>query len=361
MAMEIPTRHSLRQPPRICVDPVELREETQKLLDAPVGTLYAGQATADGGREEAYDLAYDTIKKAEYLQFGHASQVAGTIYSEQLREAGTVELVEDLEAITFMKPIIDRMQQEGTMYLELRQQKQGSRPSEADFGGVAGGTNMDAGYLSSSDDDSSSSSDEDSDNEAAAENSPPALDFSPPGPTAKLQEALLDAMACAGGQTHPLEYYEMAMTIIEGGDIDKGTNTYTLPSHVTYNAALRGISKCDLSEEPLRDEALSCAFSLYNHLSHSLHLPRNAATFYYMLQNVDNIFPASRVKGNICVTLWDHASRMGVADARFVDTLKKVLGNGNGPEFDILLHELSVKIPQKYHRFAKKYRNGDNY
>lgn len=371
VAFELPTRHSIMQPPRVCSDPVELREETEKLLDTPVGKLYAGRATASGGRDEAYDLAYDTIKKAEYLQFGHASRIPGSMY-----EFEGADVQDGSEGLALMKPLVVRMQQEGQMYLQVRKQKQRAKSQgNPVFSGSGDSLSMDdgtnvpssdeesddngSGTSSNTSDESSSSSDEDSEDESGMA-APPAFDFAPPGPTAKMQEALLDAMACVGGAA-PREYYETALTILNVNDLEKGTNPYTLPSHVTYNAALRGISQCKLSDEAVRDEALSAAFVLYNHLTHSLHLPRNSATFVHMLQTVNNIFPASRVKGNICVTLWDHATQLGVADADVVETLKVVLGGGNGPEFQILIDELSRPIPQKYQRFANKYRHSEIY
>jgi hypothetical protein len=348
------------QPPRVCSDPIELREETERLLQTPVGNLYASRATAEGGREDAYDLAYDTIKKAEYLQFGHASHIPGTIYASS--ERGVGDPADAADPLASMKRLVVRMQQEGEIYLQLRRQKQrGLSEGTNAFGGSGGDDDLsatdDRSSSSSSDESDSSSDDDDSDDEADVKSR---ARFAPPGPTAKLQEAVLDVMACVGTAA-PGDYYETAITILQANDRDQGANVYTLPSHVTYNAALRGISRCKLSDEAVRDEALSSAFSLYNHLSHSLHLPRNSATFVYMLHSVNNIFPASRVKGNISVTLWDHATRLGVADANVVEAMKLVLGGGNGPEFDVLTDELSKPIPQKCRRFVNKYRYSDNY
>lgn len=386
-AMELPTRHSLNQPPRVCNDPVELQEETKKLLETPVGQLYASRATALGGMDEAYDLAYTSIKRAEYLQFGHASQIAGSLYAPDAGSSANKSSEED-PIYSGMLPLLDRMKQEGEMYMKLRHEKRMAQAKEStNFmpGGSAeiGFTTDEEGYLPSSDDssssssssssddsdssDDSSSSDDDSDDDSEAEVGPTAsgskssvFHFAPPGPTAKMQEALLDAMACVGG-AGPNDYYKIALQIFDASDLDKGSNPYTLPSHVTYNASLRGIANCDLSDEMVRDEALSSSFSLYNHLTHSLHLPRNTMTTVYMLQIVDKAMPASRVKGNISVTLWDHASRLGIVNEEVVEAMKKVHDPTNGPEFDILLEEISGNLPQKYRRFVNKYRHSKNY
>ena len=374
-AVEIPTRHSLKQPPRVCSDPVELQEETLRLLETPVGKLYASKATATGGVDEAYELAYGTIQRAEYLQFGHASQIAGSLYA--LVDSISSKVSEDPISAS-MKPLLERMQKEGEMYMQLRHEKRAiSSDDSATFmpGSYEGGFSTDEeGYLASSEDDSdsssdessgSSSSDDDSDDDSdtasmASKRSKVLRDFAPPGPTSKMQEALLDAMACVG-QASPLEYYDVAVTVLKANDLDKGKNLNTLPSHVTYNAALRGIAKCDIADEQTRDEALSSAFTLYNHLTHSLHLPRNNMTFVYMLQVIDKAFPACRVKGNISATLWDHASRLGVANEEVIAAMRQVHDPTNGPEFDILLEEFSSSLPQKYRRFISKYRHSDNY
>jgi hypothetical protein len=395
-AMELPTRHSLNQPPRVCSDPVELQEETQKLLETPAGQLYASQATAVGGIEEAYDLAYTTIKRAEYLQFGYASQIAGSLYAPLVDDGSSSPnnlSSEDDPISSGMLPLLNRMKQEGELYMNLRHEKRmvgGSKAPDDFMPGYAKAKsdfNTDEkGYLPSSDDssddssssdeedaaedsvlsDDSSSSDDDSDDESGSAGPIPGgsgatvLDFAPPGPTAKMQEALLDVMACVGEAT-PSEYYEVALQIMDANDLDKGSNSYTLPSHVTYNASLRGIAKCDLSDDMVRDDALSSSFSLYNHLTHSLHLPRNIMTIVYMLQVVDNAIPASRVKGNISVTLWDHASRLGIANEQVIEAMKNLHEPTNGPEFDILLEEISGKLPQKYRRFVNKYAHSKYY
>ncbi len=366
-ALDIPTRHSLKQPPRVCSDPVELKEDTARLLEVPLGKLYADRATADGDIEEAYHLAYSTIAKAEYLMFGHASQIVGSMYAGE--GGGSTASPEDIVCLS-MKPLIARLQQEGEIYMQLRHEK---RVSQADVGdaftpGSAAGEDLSAdeqGYLSSSEDDSSSSSsssDDDSDEERenSHKSSKAAYDFSPPGPTSKMQESLLDAMACVG-KSAPSEYYEVALEIIGASDLDKGSNAYTQPSHVTFNAALRGIATSDLSNEMVRDDALSSAFSLYNHLTHSLHLPRNAMTYVYMFQIIEKGFPASRVRGNISCTLWDHASRQGVVNEKVIEALKSVHASTNGPEFQSLLDHISGPLPQKYRRFVNKFRHSSNY
>mmetsp|Transcript_15799 Transcript_15799/g.45620 ORF Transcript_15799/g.45620 Transcript_15799/m.45620 type:complete len:394 (+) Transcript_15799:187-1368(+) len=371
-AVELPTRHSIMQPPRVCTDPVELAEQTQKLLETKVGKLYAERVAFDTGREEAYDLAFKSIKMAEYLQLGHAATVPGSLYADD-----SAKLTDD-PIESSMKPLIARMQREGELLLALRKEKRLDRSRDS-FSPAGSSTSSDGvsdleGYLASSDDDGSSSSDDESSSDSSDEEDEPNVDsfsgsdppsesvteFAPPGPTTKMQEALLDAMACIG-TAGPDDYYQRVLEILEANDIDKGSNPYTLPTHVTYNAALRGIAKCDMSHEAIRDDALSASFSIYNHLTHSLHLPRNSMTYVYMLQVLDKAFPPSRVKGNISVTFWDHAVRQGVVTDAVVDAVKQIHASSNGPEFEAILDEVSGPLPQKHRRFVNKYRHSENY
>lgn len=173
------------------------------------------------------------------------------------------------------------------------------------------------------------------------------------------------------------------------------------PTLVTYNAALRAVANLAThakpvatSQEQLRDESLAAGFRLYNFLTHdSYGLQRNARSFLYLLQLVQSTMPASRVRGNITVTLWHQASREGVVTPRLVervvrdlhgcniklddDSLNKndnhSLSSINGPEFGVFCQALVdtlqsrgkeltgdvdrdyVIVPARFARFAKKY------
>eukprot|EP00934_Nitzschia_sp_Nitz4_P007656 Nitzschia sp. Nitz4//scaffold266_size26515//17800//18840//NITZ4_008258-RA/size26515-processed-gene-0.22-mRNA-1//1//CDS//3329544871//7646//frame0 len=319
--VELPLRHSIKQPPRVCLDQAELQQETEKLLATPVGKLYGGLAAKEASMEDAYDAAYSTIKKVEYLQMGHSAGIPGSLYSLSPESAA-----DTASAITSMQQLVSRMQKEGEMYMDMRSELSQESVEE--------------------------------DTEAAAVAAE--LDFAAPGATSRLYETLLDGMACVGTAT-PTEYFNVASQVLEANDTDKGSNTYTLPTHVTYNAALRGIARSAQPDEKTRDEAISHSFTLYNHLTHSLHLPRNAATIMYMLQIIDKSFPASRVKGNMSVTFWAHASQLGVVNAEVIDALKQVHEPSNGPEFAPMLEHISGDLPQKYRRFVNKYSHSQYY
>ena len=238
----------------------------------------------------------------------------------------------------------------------------GSATTSADDGAFVAA--VDEGYLPSSadEDDESSSSDDSSssDEEAEVRGIDYTKDFAPPGPTSKIYEAVLDAMACVG-QASPRDYYGLATKVLVANDMDSGTNHYTLPTLVTYNAALRGIASCEQPNDQIRDEAMSYSFALYNHLTHSLHLPRNAMTMVYMLQMLDKALPPSRVKGNMSVTFWDHASKSGIVNQEFLNAFQQVHEPSNGPEFKVLLDMLSNDLPQKHRRFVKKYSHSEHY
>lgn len=355
-AIELPTQHSLKQPPRVCLDPVELEEQTQKLLEAPIGSLFASKATADGDRDHAYDLAFDTIRIAEYLQLGYSRQIPGSLYAP---ENDTLQGT-SADPIAAMQSLVGRVKAEGDMYMQLRSDKLAAQ--------AASDPEVDDGYLSSSEGDSSDSSSDDDSSDSSDEGVGSSLSigsgvpvFSTPGVTARLQEALLDAMASVG-EAQPLEYAEIASQVIDANTLDNGTNMYTIPTHVTFNAPLRGIAKLDTSQnDEMRDQAISCAFQLYSNLTHSEHLPRNPMTFIYMFQILNNVFPTSRVKGNMSATFWSHASHLGVVNEQVLEAFKQVHEPTNGPEFQILLDHVNGELPQKYGRYTKKYAHSRHY
>jgi hypothetical protein len=354
---------------------VELQEQTVGILETPVGQLYASQASKEG-RDAAYDIAYDTIQLVEYLHLGHARSIPGSLYSP--KEGASEALENPVEA---MQQLLQRMQAEGDMYMELRNAKlmadlppddEREDPSESEDDSSSSSDDEDDedkdGDSGSDEDESSSSDEEDekgnqgSDGKRRGSGSVFSQDFAPPGPTAKLYEALLDGMACVGGGVEePMEYYDLAEKMLHANDLDQGNNVHTLPTLVTYNAALRGIAQCEYSTEPLRDDALSSAFGLYNHLTHSLHLPRNAMTIVYMLQVVNQALPASRVKGNISVSFWQHASDLGLVTDDVIKAVQQVHEPLNGPEFGVFLERISGDLPQKQRRFVNKYKHSDHY
>lgn len=355
-SFELPTRHSVRSAPRACRDAIELDERTKQVLKTPVGQLYSytnhnddsSASNSDDDRMTAYAQADSTIQLVEYLMRGHQK-------AAQTNNVGSVDPAESLIA---QQALLHRMQQEGNTYMELRQQGKNQ--------GYSDSSSSDSDSSSSSEEEDSDNSDSGSDSDSEKNDDTTTLDFAPPGPTANMYNIVLDGMACVNPpKVTPKDYFDLAATLLQAHHLD-GSNidrVETLPTMVTYNAPLRGIAKIHLKDEVIRDEALMSAFEIYNYLTHSVHLNRNASTFLYMLQILDHAIPDSRVKGNMSVTFWQQCSQIGVVHQDIVDCLLGMHQDARqGPEFQPLVDKISGgDLPQRYRRFVNKYQHSKYY
>ena len=376
----IPTKHSWHNMTRqkwrkdspICLDLGELEQLTKEFLETPVGHLYMydtdnvdDNTTIEEEQEIAWQTAFNTIEKAEYLARGYNALVDGSLYSSprnKKNDDSSTESVSNMttsQAVTSLGRLLQRMEDEGNMYMEVRAQNNGLSSTE----------------ISSS----SGISDEDVEDEPTATS--PNHPFTPPGPTITLYDCLLDAMAVASERDSktnytPMDFYNVAAKVVErhytgedGVSFDEETiakveNTLPgaiQPTQITYNAALRGVVATAGSpdEEQLRDEALRGGFGLYNHMTHDPSIPRNSNTIKYMLRLINKVFPTSRVKGNISVTLYDNACELGVVTKELVDDVMAIHKEPNGPEFEAFLEEIQNldDQPQHHRRHLRKYHH----
>jgi hypothetical protein len=379
VSADLPTRHSWKQPPPVCQDLKELEESTAAILEEPVGALYASATkippSTEAQRSDIYDAADATIQQVEYLIRGHSSKVPGALYNQK-KDAASDQPQQHLDK---MQQLLQRMQKEGSMYMQLREEQlkllaaSEREDSESDSDSESGG-DSDSDSDSDSDNDSSSSSSDEEDDDGEE-----TLDFSPPGGTITMYDAVLDAMAVAPNTNpYPLDFFQTSMQALSAHELDSQyvlqdsqqkimhRDKYSIATPITYHAALRGISeKTDFENPKYRDDALNAAFGLYNHLSHSDHLPRNTASILYMVQIVDKALPASRVKGNISVTFWKQACQIGVISPAVVEAIQSMHeDNACGPEFDVLLKQLDTpldQLPQRYRRAVNKNRHSQHY
>jgi hypothetical protein len=431
-------------------------------------------------RDMAYDIAQESIQLVEYILRGYNHQFPNSLYSNSnsmttTRTEPEISVEEASDALLTMIDVIDRVQQEGEMYMALRHEAYAFHATTTNMGMNATTATTSDGH--DDDDDSSSSSSSSSSSEedgfldddeideeieigsstfgeaedlfssivqhkheheheleefhvvAAAEagsvvalnrdvpGSPSYLnDFACPGMTMAMYDAILDAMACGtelllleGGveknrnegtlfirQLNPTYMYQIAESARETHILNNQTGSlsspsvakkvdwfpYTIPTMVTYNAALRGIGNLCLAgdnntnKQQLVDECLACGFGLYNHLTHNDHgLPkRNAASIIYLLRIIKACLPPSRTRGNMTVTLWHQASREGIVTPDLIAAIEDVHSESNGPEFDVFLDALGnclspsaskddkvIIVPQRFARFAKKYKHSRFY
>jgi hypothetical protein len=117
----LPTRHSRLLPPPICLDLAELREETERILDSKPGTLFTLGLSGGDVRlqsDTAWMLCDPISQQVEYLIKGHSASVDGTIMNRIHGSRGD----NPENAMTSMAGLLDRMEEEGTSYMQLREQ-----------------------------------------------------------------------------------------------------------------------------------------------------------------------------------------------------------------------------------------------
>ena len=360
--LDLPTRHSWKQTPRVCSDFHELQESTTSILEQPLGSLFVSNAShtfkdstssIESQRNEVYEIADAAIQQVEYLMRGHASFVKGSMYNKKDQANSLLSGPEHLEQ---MKLLLQRMQQEGSLYMQLREE-----------------------HLKLVDDVTAGEGAE----TVGEPEEVPDLDFAPPGATIAMYDAVLDSMAVQQERIKdPLSFFETTLLALQACELDwdflmtegdrrkkqyfQQRDTYTLVTPITYNAALRGIAEhTDYTNPQHRDNALNASFHLYNHLTHSEHLLRNSASIGYMLQVIGRALPDSRVKGNISVTFWKQACQMGLVTPQLIATMKSIhTGLRCGPEFAPVLEQVQTplsELPQRYRRAVKLTRLSANY
>jgi hypothetical protein len=314
----IPTRHSLKGPPPVCKDPIELQELTQQLLETPVGSLFCQNLKTTStyeidvaqDRDEAYALAHDSTQTMEYLLRGYNHRFAGSLCNVK-GDSSLVNAEEASSTIATMLGLMQRLEQEGEMYLKLRGETIGFQASRALSDTVSSLNSKDSttGIFDDSSSSSSSSSDDEKDDleifeddrdeeieigsstfgevgdlfssvvqhkheheheleELATVGKDLAgdhaelllLDFANPGVTTAMYDAILDSMACAtemgGSQLEPENLYDVVLDALNAHALNNQSSTadwfpYTVPTMATYNAALRGIGNLCLPGESI--------------------------------------------------------------------------------------------------------------
>lgn len=129
------TRHSCLLPPPVCLDIVELKEETERIMGAKPGKMFTLSVRRNSGDVDVRlqsDMAWrlcDTIsQQVEYLIRGHSTFVEGTILNRMhgritnSSSGGGGGDVDPDHAIKAMAGLLDRMEEEGANYMQLREQ-----------------------------------------------------------------------------------------------------------------------------------------------------------------------------------------------------------------------------------------------
>jgi len=357
----LPTRHSRYLPPRICLDAVELAEETQKLLTAKPGTLFSFQGHEElhlHESENAWRLCDEISQRFDYLLKGYSSQVDGTIMNRMYNTAAAATTNSDpAQAIANMAELLNRIDEEGQTYMQLRQQmfiqvmqeemrkqENGDDDENSDFMeqinrevrsqmGVPSERNGDHGdnsHASHTDNDDEDGSDYDFGDKNLSS-------FAYPGPTISMFDTFLDTLAVHPTAATPDRVLNVFKSLIQRFDEDGGTtnntNIHTTPTALSFNGVLRACANTPNTSDATRDAALFASFSVYDAFGEYLQ-PRNAATFAYMIQVVTNFIPPSLTRGNIGLALYKAACEERVLDDIVVDAMRNLHAVSNGQVHD---------------------------
>ncbi|GAX12941.1 hypothetical protein FisN_22Hh244 [Fistulifera solaris] len=374
VAVELPIQHSRKQLPPVCTDPVQLKEMTSEILQAPMGSLFSydmqvTQKDIDRHRDEAWNKADLTVQKVEFLLRGHAAGIEGTIWNRWLEQKATHDDSKPMQSL------LDRIWREGQVYMTIRTQRMEElfgqeEDNEEDLEGIhknieelaRTGTLEYDGSSSESESDSDSSSDEE-DPTASYDN-----EFAFPGPTTAMYETVLDSLACQGRVIHAS--WDLLQDVLGRHNLDGGdefnTNEFTRPSVLCFNALIRVAAnqKYDAKKSDVqdRDHALLLAFQSYDALKQCKLVEANSATYCYLLQTVSKYFPPSKSRGNIAHGMWHQACTQGLVDDSVIQAYLDVNSPSNGSEFDeYIKNHLEGKtrksVPQKWTQMSRKLRH----
>jgi hypothetical protein len=390
----LPFLHSRKKLPLACVDVVELKERTEQVLSSEVGSLFGfnrnkRQLDRDDA-EEAWDTAGPTIQRVEYLLRGHAAQIPGTLWDGWTKATPSDD---PLRAIEVMDALIERLVGEGSYYMKVREEhlsqliwEESIRKEEDPVANDWRKFARDATIVEEDDDwktfKKSLDKDRAVDEDNLEEQDDLMMDFASPGPTVGMYDILLDTLAVTADKMgDPRQFsarkasdlltsrnvYDTFHKLydrhrMDGGD-DLNSNTYTIPTQISYNAAIRTVANLhyDGKSEVYRDLALGVALAMYDAITHSP-LPNNSSTYSYILQAVSKYLPACEFKGNVAHAFWKMAKTEGVYNDQVQKAYLQAHQPSNSARHDEWIDknlkgfDWRTEVPQRWRRRVQKYR-----
>mmetsp|Transcript_16209 Transcript_16209/g.30651 ORF Transcript_16209/g.30651 Transcript_16209/m.30651 type:complete len:485 (+) Transcript_16209:81-1535(+) len=361
----LPTRHSRHSTPPVAPRDI-LHVESQKLLDAPPGILFAYNsknlqydkvAEYEQGLVECHVLQ----QKVEYLLRGYSSMIPGCLVNLQ---SETVSLESDTrsgenydDVIFNMIQLVERIELEGQAYVELRSKyrsqlaristdhNQGEEKEEhkEDHHDQEGSRDSLQDDEEVEDETEEFIVDESTDNNAWRMNALVTHYGAPPGPTNQMYDLILDAIAVSvGSSSHPLLMIQHSRSLYNKSlkryemDAQEGMdqlNPTSCPTPLTFNAVIRAAA-ISTHDEQVRDYAMENAFCAFNAMYHHPVVHRNSATYRYMLEMMEVLFPVGAMRGNISAAMWQQAVQEKVVDLALLETMKRMSNQSHGELFD---------------------------
>jgi hypothetical protein len=207
-----------------------------------------------------------------------------------------------------------RMEKEGEMYMNLREEMR-SQISVEERKEQIDSEEDDGDELIFSGDPEVDEDISDVQNEISVNKPRP---FASPGQTVVMFDSFLDTLSLATDANTPDHVRKLVTKVMQRFDQDGGleynTNPNTVPTQMTYNAALRAIANTENLSEKTRDDALLVSFEVFESLKNAVNAQRNAATYAYMIQIISKFFPPSEMSGNLAHALWQLAIEDQVID-----------------------------------------------
>lgn len=393
---DLPTRHSRHNKPPVA--PTDsLNVECQKIMDAPPGTLFVYNSKNlhqdkvteyEQGLMECHVLQ----QKVEYLLRGYSSMIPGSLVHSQSshyhQEQTTKPTSSYDEVILKMIQLVERLDLEGKAYVELRskyrsqlahvsshssQQHSSSQSSQTPFetnhqddiqqpSQGHDNDNLQSNQNKEVEDDDDETEfiiDETTDNHAWRMNALILHYGAPPGPTNAMYDLILDAIAVSVGSSnnalamleHSRNLYNQSLQRYEL-DAKAGTdalNPESCPTAATFNAVIRGAAKAAVlrahNDEQVRDYAMENAFFAFNAMYHHPIVHRNAATYRYMLEMMEAVFPVGAMRGNIAAAMWEQAVQDKVVDLSLFEVMKRFANaSSHGEMFDVWWKKVEGKF-----------------
>jgi hypothetical protein len=302
-------------------------------------------------------------QKVEYLLRGYSSMIPGSLVYGSCDDSDSGKSYDDV--VFKMIQLVERIELEGQTYVELRSKyrsqlaRVSSSSSSSDqfdhaTGSSDGGGSVESeGWMEKGEEENNVNDvgeeevetivDESTDNNAWRMNALISHYGAPPGPTNQMYDLVLDAIAVSiGSSSQPLAMLEHSRSLYNKSlnryemDVKEGVdhlNPSSCPTPATFNAVIRA-SILRPYDEQVRDCAMENAFFAFDGMYHHPVVHRNTATYRYMLNVMEALFPVGAMRGNITAAMWEQAVQDKVIDLSLYEAMRRIGSQSHGDLFD---------------------------
>lgn len=285
--------------------------------------------------ENALSECHTLQQKVEYLLRGYSSMLEGSMTkSDKSYPENKDEIIDN------MIELLERMEAEGKAYVEVRSKYR------SQLARVADNTDSGENESDSATGDKEDSIDEDTDVDAWKLTALVNNYGAPPGPSNIMYDLVLDAIAVSiESSKDPVSLLEKSRAIytrsLERYELDAKSgfdqlNPSSCPTAATFNAVIRTSANISSKgdDAQIRDYAMENAFFAFDGMLHHPIVPRNSATYRYMLNMIGGLFPVGEIRGNFIRVMWEKAIQDGVLDLELFHTVQQVADEQHGELFD---------------------------